>query len=451
MRWWLRLLALSFRGSLERAVRRLTMLVVVSVTAALLLVLVGSLALRLLLPLPQKRLDSRWAELVADPAAVLDRFVPRGSSSGALRLVRAARAFGIELLPTAATNRSVDVASTPARSSELGSWCDAVLTGSGRPASPIPDAVRSVLDERASALDEIIATLTADEPITWELQSAMGGGSGAPSPGPLVELHRWLAAAAADRADRGDPAAASAALEASWRLNQESLQRPERGLRLAGYSILELDLAILRTMPRGVTDSLWVGRLDELDPVAKLDEWVLVEAYSLPASTRRGTVLDDDGVWAPILSLAVDPARRWLLMPASESLRASAASLSVADLATLDPDLEFVDGHHRIPRWNRLARAALPNPWHEWSSAARASLAGQLTAEVLDVESLGGEGLAELLATLPQRRESRVPGAFWMWTAEPEGLTIRLDVEVDPSIAGGLLSSPPLVHVVRTM
>ena len=451
MRWWLRLLTLSVRGSLERAVRRIAVLVIALATTAVLLVVIGSLALSLLSPLPQKRLDRRWAQSVADPAAVLDRIAPRGPSSSALRLVRAAGAIGIDLVPSAATNWPVDEISRAVQSSELGSWCAAVMSGPEGAAVPIPDAVRASLGERTGALIEIITILTADETIAWELRNAMGGGAGVPTPGQLVELHCWLAATAADSATWGDLPMALTAIEASWRLNQTALGRPERELRIAGYSILELNLAILRTMPDAVATAIWMERLKRLDPVAKLGDWVLVEAYSLPASSKRGTILEEDGPWSLILSLAADPPRRWLLMSASESLRVGTASLSEADLRTFDPNLRYVDAHHRIPRWNQVARAQLPNPWHEWLSAARANLAIQFSAEVLHIESLQGEELGEFFATLPQRRRSRMPGAFWLWEGESGSLRIRLDVEVGPSSSRGRVSKPTLVHVVHEM
>ena len=451
MRWWFRLLTLSVRGTLERAVRRIAVLVVALATTAVVLVVIGSLALSLLSPLPQKRLDRRWAQSVADPPAVLDRIVPRGPSSSALRLVRAAGAIGIELVPSAATNWSVDDVSRAVHSSELGSWCFAVMSGPEGAAVPIPDAVRTSLEDRAGPLIEIITILTADETIAWELQNAMGGGAGVPTPGQLVELHRWLTATAADSATRGDLPMALTALEASWRLNQTTLGRPERELRIAGYSILELNLAILRTMSGSVATAIWMERLRRLDPVGKLGDWVLVEAYSLPASSKRGTVLEEDGPWSLVLSLAADPPRRWLLMSASESLRVGTASLSVADLRTFDPDLRYVDAHHRIPRWNRVARAELPNPWHEWLSAARADLAIQLSAEVLHIRSLQGEELGEFFATLPQRRRSRMPGAFWLLEGDSGSLRIWLDVEAGPSSSRGRVPHPTLVHVVQEM
>ena len=138
-------------------------------------------------------------------------------------------------------------------------------------------------------------------------------------------------------------------------------------------------------------------------------------------------------------------------MSASESLRVGIASLAAVDLTTLDPDLRYVDSLHRIPRWNRLARAALPNPWPEWPSAARAGLAVELTAEVLHFEAATGEQIDELVTQLPQRRPSRVPGVFSMWTAEPEGVRVRLVDEGEPSSHSGRLWDPPHEHVFESI
>ena len=443
VRWWRRLLAFSIRGSLERAALRTLSLAVASATVAVLLVVAGSVVPRVLSEIQQNRLDKRWTESVAAPAEIFERVTPRGSSMSALRLVRAAAAFGIDLVPVPDLDRMPETAPPLTLNPELGLWCDEVMTGSGGSEGPVPDTVLTTLESRNDALNEIIASLTDDERVVWELQSARGGGSRVPSPGQLLKLHRWLAAAAADGSDRGDENRALASLEASWRLNQESLRRPEREMRLAGYSVLELELAILRAMSRSVTTEIWQSRLDGLDPVEELGGWVLIEAYSLPASTKRGTLMEEDGFWALALSLTVDPARRWLLMSAAESLQVGTASQAAADLATVDPDLQYVDAHHRIPRWNRVARAALPNPWHEWLSAARAGLAVELAAEVLRFESATAEQIDEFVAQLPQRRPSRVSGAFWVWTA----LRIRLVIDGEPSSQSRRLSIPPIEHV----
>lgn len=449
--WWRRLLAFSIRGSLERAALRTLSVAVASATVAVLLVVAGSVVPRVLSTFQQNRLDKRWTKSVAAPAEIFERVTPRGSNMSALRLVRATAAFGIDLVPVSDPDRTTEKVPTLAVNPELDSWCAAVMTGSGGPAGPVPDTVLTTLRSREGALTEIIASLTDDERLVWELPSEMGAGSRVPSPGQLLKLHRWLAAAAVASSDRGDEHWALAALEASWRLNQESLRRPESEMRLAAYSTLELELAILRTMSRSVATETWRARVDGLDPVAKLDGWVLIEAYSLPASTKRGTLLEGNGPWSLALSLTVDPARRWLLMSASESLRVGIASLAAVDLTTLDPDLRYVDSHHRIPRWNRLARAALPNPWPEWLTAARAGLAVELAAEVLRFESLTAEQVDELVAQMPRRRPSKAPGAFWMWTAEPEGVRIRLVIEGEPSSHSSRLWNPPLEHVFESI
>lgn len=422
---------------------------VAAVAAAVLLALVGLISIGLLNVLQQKRLDDRWTETVAAPTEVIARVAPHGPSPSAVQLVRAAADFGIDLLPISVASRSATQAPRLVQGVELKSWCDSVVSGAEGPLNPVPAEVRAALAERADALAEVIAILSAGEPISWELEHATGGGSGVPAPSQLLELHRWLAAAAVDGTQQNDPVRGSAALEASWQLNQESLLRPERELRIAAYSVLELDLAILRRVPLSVDGPAWLERLHQMDPVAKLDEWVLLDAYSLPSVTKRGTVLDGEGLWPLIGSLAVDPARRWLLMSASESLRVGTASVSAADIPSLDPDLKFVDSHHRIPRWDRLARSALPNPWPEWLSAGRAGLAVHMAAEVLRIEALSEEEFDELFSSLPQRRASRVPGALWMWTAEDEDLRIRLEIEEEPTIHTIQLSSPPLTHLVR--
>lgn len=420
---------------------------VAAATAAIVLVVAFSVVPRVLLAVQKKGLDERWTAAVGPPAEVFERVIPHGASSSALRLDRAAAAFGIDLAPGDESDRAPRTAPPLAKNPELGSWCAAVTAASGGSEIPVPDSVQAILEERNDALIEIIAGLTDGEPVVWELDSAMGGGGRVPSPTQLLKLHRWLAAAEAHSRNRGDEQRAAACLEASWWLNQESLRRPERDLRQAGYSALELVLAMVRAVPSSPANETWLARLDVLDPVGQLGGWVLVEATSLPASTARGTLRDDGGLWPLVLSLTVDPARRWLLTSASESLRVGTESQAGAGFLTVDPDLRYVEAHHRIPRWNRVARAALPNPWHEWPRAARARLAAELTAEVLWFESATGEQIDELVAQMPARRPSAVPGAFWAWTAEPEGFRVRLDHEAELFTESRRLFDPPLEHL----
>jgi len=422
---------------------------VAAATVAVVLVVAASVVPRVLVAFQRKGLDQRWTATVGAPAEILARVVPHGASTSALRLDRAAAAFGIDLAPGDGSDRLPGTAAPLARNPELGSWCDAIIAGVGTPGPPVPEAVQTILEEQTDALTEIIASLTDAEPVVWELEGAMGGGRRVPSPGQLLKLHRWLAAAAADSRQLGDEPRASACLEASWRLDQASLRRPERGLRLAGYSAAELGLAVVRTASSPPESGAWPARLDGFDPVGELGGWVLIEAYSLPATTERGTLRDGGGFWPLVLSLTVDPARRWLLIPASESLRVGTESQAGAGFATVDPDLRYVEAHHRIPRWNRVARAALPDPWHEWPRAARARLAAELTAEVLWFGSATTEQTDELVARLPVHRPSSVPDAFWGWTAEPDGIRVRLGHEAALPIENRRLFNPPLEHLFQ--
>lgn len=434
------------RGSFERAALRVLSVVVAVATVAVVLVAAVSIVPRIFLAFEKKGLDQRWTASVGAPAEILERVIPHGTSSSALRLDRAAAAFGIDLASGTGSDRTPRTTPQLANNPELGPWCNAVTSGSGESEIPVPESVQAILEERKDALTEIVASLTGDEPVTWELEGAMGGGGRVPLPGQLIKLHRWLAAAAVHSWHQGDEHRASSCLEASWWLDQESLRRPERDLRLAGYSALELELAVLRVVSSSSATESWLARIDELDPVEKLGGWVLIEAYSLPTSTARGTLRDAGGLWPLVLSLTVDPARRWLLTSASESLRVGVESQAAAGLTTADPDLRYVEGHHRIPRWNRVARAALPNPWHEWSRASRAELAAELTAEVLRIESATRERIDELVAQLPVSRPSSVRDATWAWTAEPEGIRVRLDHEGELSTEGRRLVDPPLEH-----
>ena len=124
VRWWRRLLAFSIRGSLERAALRTLSLAVASATVAVLLVVAGSVVPRVLSEIQQNRLDKRWTESVAAPAEIFERVTPRGSSMSALRLVRAAAAFGIDLVPVPDLDRMPETAPPLTLNPELGLWCD---------------------------------------------------------------------------------------------------------------------------------------------------------------------------------------------------------------------------------------------------------------------------------------------------------------------------------------
>ena len=74
-------------------------LAVAAATVAIVLVVAVSVVPAVLFALQKKGLDQRWAASVGTPAEVFERVIPHGASSSALRLDRAAAAFGIDLTP----------------------------------------------------------------------------------------------------------------------------------------------------------------------------------------------------------------------------------------------------------------------------------------------------------------------------------------------------------------
>jgi len=441
MPWWLRLVLLGLRAPVERFAVRLFAVLAGFVAVSFVTLILLALGSALLAPLRERRLDRRWEQTLAAPESIRAAYPPRGANSSALALEQAATRFGLDIVPQRAVRRSVEVADPLPCLPMLRRWSAEVVAGAANGLVRPPDAVRRVLGERRAALDELVDGILSGDTPRWERRLGGDDQGSVPKLAALTVLQRWLAAAAAESLAAGDEAAAAQVLDASWKLNMEALQRPEMSSRLEAWTVLRLQLALLRQLPTPAAH--WQQRLVELDPVAVFFEAVLVESCAARAEVNRGRLIDPESGWGVARSTLVTPLARWLMVDGMEAQRRGVEQLATADVGSFDPDAFFVDLHEQIPRWNVLARATLANYWSGWPQAVRLALGTELTVAVMRMRATGKEGWQKLVPRLPIVEPARVPPGSWEWSNVKGGARVRLvGVLLRPAPGPGLTELP---------
>ncbi len=434
--FFLRMLAEALRGALERLVYRavtfLLAFIIVSVILAIVLSLLGRAAVRM----AEGGLDERWSETLAPLTTLPEEVeaVPQANRT-ALDLEAAAADLGLDLSPA---SRVQSPAPDPASAAQLHEIEAALgrlarqLVTSGISELPQPSESRELtrfLDSRQAALAQVVKLAFQGSQPHWECDLHRGQQAPVPNFAAVLHLQQLLIADAVQRFNDGDARSAAVVLEASRRLNQSFLKRPELASQLTSLAVLRLQLALARRLSPPPLE--WIPFLEQLDLEPLLLHTLQVEAFKTLHSSRRVELFDLGPRWTRhVMHPLVRPFERWAMLDHSEAVRQAVAQLPELDPATLERGELAAELHGLIPRWNHRAHAALPDAGGSWLQAVRASLGVELTREVLGVRKtigLAEERYRRVLPELEGVRPSMVEGYAWRIRAATDELSIALE------------------------
>lgn len=303
---------------------------------------------------------------------------------------------------------------------------------------------RAVADDEAAPSPALLVLLGRHGPSLQAIESVLAGapppawpeGFERPFDTPLPPvlglrvLNALLLAHAAERDRAGDAVGTERALLASTRLDGSLQGRPETLAQLGGAAIVGERAGVLRRLAH--PPSGWVPRLGAHDfrggflssyrMEARLhtayarDRW-----FSWSGLAGSGTGPEPSGLFRIADRLMATPYARLCAADCSRRLRGLAAALRAddpcrVDTAALDAALE-----RDRPRWNVMARTALPHAANRWTAVRDVELDEELTRVVLETR-----------ARRPERADaiaSRVCGGL-VWTRTPDA---DGGVAVDPA------------------
>ncbi|MDQ6799508.1 MAG: hypothetical protein M3041_01585 [Acidobacteriota bacterium] len=318
---------------------------------------------------------------------------------------------------------------------------DQFASTSSRPLAPPPSVERYVLG-RARLFDSMAADMRHLPPPSWPIEYGPAGY--APNFLPLIQLHKFLLAAALVRDRRGDHAGGEELLLASWKLNQSLRERPEFVAHVVATSIFRMQILAMRHM--SVDPNSWRKRLLEHDYRASLVTASQSDTYRTTRaiktniyadarfideeraiSAQMGWTLGARPRWKILLTTPI----RWLDLPAlMESSRQllvagqkrpidETADLAVAYQRGLsqwfyvpDPDVASSDISGTFKRLDRLLNEA------------------ELTEKVLIARAAREANGGRWPKSIPGFETSQITNGHWIYEASAGGILIRFSREV---------------------
>lgn len=432
MRFQLRMLRWGARGACEQALVLGVGGLGLTLTALVILLVTASLVLRVVVPRLERSADRRQARVLAVDAALLDHSRPAPRNATADRLEHAASELGIALAPDDAARRERPSA---AAASELAAVADSFVD----PLKPLPwpGAARYVAWRTAHRrqIENLAAAVLEGEPPRWRAGPSLLDRRDLDLAG-LHQLEAVLLSEAWIAIIERRPDRTARFLESAWRTNQPLLDDPELAAHDASIAVLEEILAVLRAGPD--PGDGWEERLAEIDPVTTARGAYLFEAWRLRLRATR--LLADRH---PQLGFVVQPFTRLLALPQQRALVDGVSRLDPAHIDAFDGGAFAADLDREIPRWNELARTAMPRSWRSWPAAVHAALAVSLTRHSLQVRrSFHATGMAFTGGPPPSWPEPLTRGS---WTCRNVGGEVIIALDPDPFANRG---RPALSQVV---
>jgi len=348
-----------------------------------------------------------------------DRFPAPAINDTAQRLEPIAAELGIKLAPPENAHRPRPTHSAAAELDELDDVLVASDTLHGWQFDP---RYKEWRPRHLTRFAEVVSVALDGEPPIWGNDPTRHSEGPATNLAGQIQLQRVLATEAWIAAATSDTAAAERILDAMWQLGRFLHAGPQPEAYRAAQVILDLQLVVLRHI--SVAPEKWRHRLTALDPMKTTLDGFMCEAWQV---RRRSETLFDNR--QPILGFIAQPFARALTIPYHEAMVYAVAELPRRDVMTLDPDDFGAEMHARLPRWNTIARAALPEHWGAWPRGVRAALQTELTSRVLELrEHRLAEGKSAIQRLEP-RQQARVKGLSWLYEIQDQTVTILVDPE----------------------
>jgi hypothetical protein len=378
-------------------------------------------------------LEKRWVEKAGYQP--LERYPPREANPSALRIEELLAPLGFQLAPTKTPGRAAVDLERQKRLTQISEEVrDLQWKVDATEGEPSADLSR-FLEEIEPALLAVRSEVLDGEPPRWELRLDLGAAAETPQFVGHLVLHRFLLLA-------GTLAAPTSRVEAdAWfdaaATLQSELQRDPillaQLISLAEISGMQRVLRRLSYVP-----DHWRSLLPSEPLREGLYESLRLEGWTIHRTAVTGG-FDDFVGRMPFAGVFLFQGTRELM----DALDGSIERIQREDMRYLNGELLYEDALARIPRWNGVARALLPNLLDAPAKAARTELDLELTTRILKLRERDAAGDVPL----PFGREpSRaVPGIIWESERLPGCIRIRA---VGGEIVTGSKAPLPLEFLV---
>jgi hypothetical protein len=375
-----------------------------------------------------QRAEEAWATRVEPMESFIARYPTEPDNPAALELDVKTRPLGIRL--TDRTGEEPREGPHDELLKELSSFIGDRAGGGTDELGALAPEARAFLERERAPIEAIEAQILQGGTLRWKQDITKG--VAAPIPGLLGhrQVHTLLLARAWEAARQGRPREAERALEASWVLGGSLEERPDLISRLIVVAVSTMQHRVLRAAR--LPPDRWLPRLEERGFADGMQAALQLEAWSWTRYAEgdwgmfdvdhmeRGekpprTIGGDLGrfLTVPYMRLSFAGMSASLLR-ANEELRAQRR----CDFDVQQYAEEFKESY---PRWNILARIAVPSLLRAWASLRYADFDRELTEQVLVFRTIRRSSGSWPTGTVPSRVCADVS---WVLEAHADGSLI---------------------------
>ena len=366
-----------------------------------------------------------WEDTLGPLDEVLTRYPRTEANQAALELESRTAPLGIDIAP-----RSFDGRERPSREltmafrsvkRELGLWLNAQIGRPHRALDAPPAGLTAYLRDHAGHLEAVRRQLVEGEVPVWEMH--LDKLREAPLPNLLghIDLQKLLLADALARAEAGDLGSAARDLEASWRLNLALRDAPILITQLIAVAATRMQAGVLRQLDE--VPAVWRDRLYEHDYRVSFLNALRYEGWFWSEAGDPSVFAGELGLIQRIATVVAQPYVQYCLADLSGSFRERVEKL--ARLETLcDTDLEGSDADLDvpIPHWNLIGDGMVPNLTSAVYRLARLEVDLELTAKLLELETVRDARQGSWPVHLPGLDESfACPDDRWIYEVGGDG------------------------------
>jgi hypothetical protein len=367
----------------------------------------------------------RAFEATFGPRAALEaKYAAAGSNAEAREAETLARALGsdVSLGTRESRKKVVDGFSEKERAAVMDYVTAQLVRPDDSVSAPRPEAA-ATLEARRAALTTFEEFLVSSPSPKWAFDTRVDRDARL-EPNGLghIRVQRLLIADALAASARGDSAGGQRALEASWKLNEGLVPRPDIVSQLIAVAVARYEAGALRGV--GARSDVWAPRLAAMGARARLvDALVLDHPRSTDMAAHYRRVRPEGvGWWVHnFVSLLEEPYARLADASYSDAWRRALTELrDEPAFRERAPDPK--------PGWNTTAilmSIALPNIRNSFERADRLALDAELTAKILRVKDA-----RRAQGAWPQPSaeisSSRFSGLSWNYAVDGGVMTIAL-------------------------
>jgi hypothetical protein len=249
-----------------------------------------------------------------------------------------------------------------------------------------------------------------------------------------IQTQRLLIADALASAARGDGAAAAHALEASWKLNQGLISRPEIVSEIIAVAVERYEAGALRMFV--ASPDVWSPRLAVMGSRAPIVDGLVLEHRTSRnlLARHRGLRPEGVGAWAYNLVSVLDE-------PAERIAWAGYGKDWAPALAALRDEPAFRERpSDSKPGWSTSAvimSITIPSIRNSFERTDRLALEAELTGKILGARAARA-ATGKWPSPSPEAAASRFPGLAWNYAIEGDSMKIELNGKV-PALKSPLI------------